>query len=447
VLSTEPSDDAGADTADRYEWQAAMAAADGLALYLDAIEDGSRRAGDDSGIICEHHEDWVVVRSDEAELVSAKHRDPSVAVFTTIAQLLGDGGLAHLFGRWHAMSELPYCRLVTTAGLGRGPAQELSETAQALRNLAEGGQMLLASDDHEKVIVQFAKGLQQHAEGFLPDSWRAAIAAGAADPADGNLELTGRFLSMLRIDEGKPSRTYISHAAPNMYCGPILGVLGHDVLMASSVWEAVLALFRVRMRAAGPMPRGALPHVQAGQPRLTSAALAERALAARTVTMSDIELTVRKAIANQAGYRPLVPPPRVTRLGIKMDEGLCTDNSIERAEQLRSDYRAYWRDRGSGDPLARPAQRRLRQALLRISDDSTAAITGPGKSLRGADLWREIQTRVEAMPAGEWSEDLDAELRLGGICDLTARCQVWFSQRFDVEARISAVRARQEQAS
>ena len=252
MLSTRPSDDAGADTADRYEWQAAMAAADGLALYLDAIEGGSRRTGDDTGIICEHHEDWVVVRSDEAELVSAKHRDPSVGVFTTIPQLLGDGGLAHLFGRWHALGELPYCRLVTTGGLGRGPAKELSEAAQALRSLADGGQMLLASDDHEKVIVQFAKGLQQHAAEFLPESWRAAIAAGAAGPADGHLDLIGRFLSMLRIDEGKPSRTYLGHAAPSMYCGPVLGVLGQDLVMAPSVWEAVLALFRVRMRAAGP---------------------------------------------------------------------------------------------------------------------------------------------------------------------------------------------------
>jgi hypothetical protein len=380
VLSTEPDDDAGADTADRYEWQAAMAAADGLSLYLDVIEGASRMVGADTGIICEHHEDWVVVRSGEAELVSAKHREPSVGVFTTIPQLLGDGGLAHLFGRWYATSELPYCRLVTTAGLGRGPAQELSEATQALRKLANSGQMLLASGGHEKIIAQFAKGLLRHTTGFLPDSWRAAIDGSAAAPADGHLEQAGRFLSMLRIDEGKPSRTYVGHAAPDMYCGPILRVLGQDVLIAASVWEAVLALFRVRMRAAGPKPRGALPYVQAGQPRLTAAALAERELAARTVTIADIDLTVRKAIANRAGYVPLIPAPRVTRLGIKMEEGLCTDNSIERAEQLRSDYQSYWRDRGSGDPLARPAQRRLRRALLRISDDATTAITGPGKA-------------------------------------------------------------------
>lgn len=446
VLSAEPEDDAGAQTADRYEWQAAMATADALSVYRDVLENGRSAADYDAGIICEHHEDWVVVVAGEAELVSGKHRDPSVAVFTTIAQLLGDGGLAHLFGRWHAMGELPYCRLVTTAGLGRGAAQELNEAARALRDLANDGQMLLASGAHERVIAQFTKGLQQTPR-FLPGSWRAAVDAGVADPAGEHLEQAGRFLSMLRIDEARPSRTLVGHAAPDMYCAPVLRTLGCDVLLAVSVWEAVMALFRARMRAAGPTPRGGLPYVQAGQARLGAAALAQRELAARTVTIPDLDVAIQKAISNRAGYLPLVPPPRVTRLGIKMEEGLCADNSIERAEQLRSDYRGYWSDRGNGDPLARPVQRRLRRALLRISDDATAAIAGSGAPLRGPELWREIKARVEAMPSGEWPEDLDADLRLGGICDLTAQCMVWFSERFDVTARLGAARARQGKMS
>jgi len=442
VLSAEPEDDAGAQTADRYEWQAAMAAADALSVYRDALEDGRSAADCDAGIICEHHEDWVVVVGGDAELVSGKHRDPSVAVFTTITQLLEDGGLAHLFGRWHAMGELPYCRLVTTAGLGRGAAQELNKAARALRASADDGQMLLVSEAQEQVIAQFAKGLQQIPK-FLPRSWKAAVDAGVTHPAGVHLEQAGRFLSMLRIDEARPSRILVGHAAPDMYCAPVLKILRRDVLLAVSVWEAVMALFRARMRAAGPTPRGELPHVQAGQVRLGAGALAQRELAARTVTIADLDVAIQKAISNRVGYLPLIPPPRVTRLGIKMAEGVCADNSIERAEQLRSDYRAYWSDRGSEDPLARAVQRRLRRALLRISDDATAAITGAGTPLRGPDLWRGIKARVEAMPSGEWPEDLDADLRLGGICDLTAQCMVWFSERFDVTARLVAARARQ----
>jgi hypothetical protein len=446
VLSAEPQDDAGAETADRYEWQAAMAAADALSLYRDTIENGRSVASSDAGIVCEHHEDWVVVVAGEAELVSGKHRDPSVAVFTTVNQLLGDGGLAHLFGRWHAIGELPYCRLVTTAGLGRGEVQELSEAARVLRDLANEGQMLLASSAHEAIIAQFAKGLQRTPK-FLPAAWRAAIDAGIEDPPGEQLEQACRFLSMLRIDEARPPRTYVSDAAPSMYCAPVLRALGRDALLAVSVWEAVMALFRARMRAAGPTPRGALPYIQAGQARLTTAALAQRELAARTVTIADLDFTIRKAISNQAGYLPLIPPPRVTRLGIKMEEGQCADNSIERAEQLRSDYLGYWSERGSGDPLARSVQRRLRRALLGISDDATTAIIDSGAPLRGPDLWRDIKARVEAMPPGEWPEDLDADLRLGGICDLTAQCLVWFGERFDIAARLPAARARQGEAS
>ena len=92
VLSAQPTDDAGAQTADRFEWQAAMAAADALSLYRETIDNGRLASATDAGIVCEHHEDWVVIGPGAAELVSGKHRDPSVAVFTTTNQLLGDGG-------------------------------------------------------------------------------------------------------------------------------------------------------------------------------------------------------------------------------------------------------------------------------------------------------------------------------------------------------------------
>ncbi len=59
----------------------------------------------------------------------------------------------------------------------------------------------------------------------------------------------------------------------------------------------------------------------------------------------------------------------------------------------------------------------------------------------GAELWRELQARVGALPDGEWPGDLDPDLRLGGACDLVAQCMVWFSERFDVDAHIAAVRA------
>jgi hypothetical protein len=67
-----------------------------------------------------------------------------------------------------------------------------------------------------------------------------------------------------------------------------------------------------------------------------------------------------------------------------MAAGCCTDNSIERAEQLRLDYQRYWRARVSGDPGARTSQHRLRRELLRISDQATAAVSAaPGAAWEG----------------------------------------------------------------
>src|SRR4051812_27874063 len=90
-------DDSGANTADRYYWQAAMAAADGLSLYLEALgNDGRLRPDCDDQVLCEWQEDWVLFAGNRVELVSGKHRDPSASAYTTITKLADDGGLAHL---------------------------------------------------------------------------------------------------------------------------------------------------------------------------------------------------------------------------------------------------------------------------------------------------------------------------------------------------------------
>jgi len=124
-----------------------------------------------------------------------------------------------------------------------------------------------------------------------------------------------------------------------------------------------------------------------------------------------------------------------------MTAGGCADNSIERAEQLRLDYQRYWRARVSGDPTARAAPERLRRALLRPSDQATSDVMATAEATWGAALWRELQARVEGIPAGSWPDDLDADLLLGGICDLANRCQVWFGISFDVDAELARLRA------
>lgn len=432
-MTVPPTDDAGADTADRYDWQAAMGAADGLALYCKALgDDGCLSAGEDRRIVCERHEDWVALHRGEAELVSAKHREPSYGAYTTVYQLVGDGGLAHLFSRWCALEEAPTCRLVTTPGLGRGPAQDLEAVTIHLRGQRLAGEAI-NGEDHGLVIAALCRELAKHSDS-LPQIWRDG-------ESDKQREQAARFLSMLTIQHGETPRTVVQHAAPSMYVRPVLQRLGIDV-PPEAVWEAVLSLFRARMRAKGPIPQGALPDVLAYRPGTPPSGPAEieRALAARIVTVLDIDLAVRTALANPGGYQPLPRLTRTSRMAVKMETGRCSDNSIERAEQLRLDHQDYWRTRISSDPAARADQERLRRLLLRISDDATAAVP-KASDPRGAQLWAELQARLDATPASQVPENMDPDLLLGGICDLANRCRVWFSDSFDVEAEIARRRA------
>lgn len=154
-------DDSGAHTADRYDWQAAMAAADGLALYFEGMDTTGRLRPDcHDKIVCEWHEDWVVYRGDSVELVSGKHRDPGTGAYTTVAKLTREGGLAHLFNRWAALYETASCRLVTSGGLSSGAPQDLLAAAQHFRSKRSAGQTVVVTDAHAPIVTQLRKAVE-----------------------------------------------------------------------------------------------------------------------------------------------------------------------------------------------------------------------------------------------------------------------------------------------
>jgi len=56
VVATPVGDDAGARTADLYDWQAAMAASDGFRMFADALDDQGHLRQDATGqVICGNH--------------------------------------------------------------------------------------------------------------------------------------------------------------------------------------------------------------------------------------------------------------------------------------------------------------------------------------------------------------------------------------------------------
>ncbi|WP_146779105.1 hypothetical protein [Actinomadura craniellae] len=447
IMTTLPPDDAGARTADLYDWQASMAAADGLELYRTALK-GDENLTDREAcrILCEYHEDWVAIRGNDAELVSAKHKEPSFGAYTTINQLRGDGGLGHLFSRWLALGEKPKCRLVTTAGLAAGAPQELDKAIVILRSQRLDSKPLVVAGSPGKAVSEFARTLLSNPDS-LPAQWKSTGSGRKSSPTVEQREQVARFLSALTLQCGRPGRAHIEYAAPGMYAKPVLTQLGYPNTPPEAVWEAVLGIVRSRMRAAGPRPEGGLQPVLA---HTSTTALEtvepEDHLAARIVTLGDIDVAVKTAIALPGGFMPLPMLIRTSRLAVKMAAGHCGDNSIERAEQLKLDFQNYWRARASGDPAAGLEKERLMRALHRLSDQA-AAVTETHDHPWGADFWTEVQTRIEVMLASENRDDLDLDLLLGGICELASRCKVWFSRGFDVEAAIAQARARQRAAS
>jgi hypothetical protein len=300
-----------------------MAAADGLRMYFDALDaDGRLVEADECRVLCERHEDWVALRGADAELVSAKHPGLSFGAYTTMNSLADDGGLAHLFDRWLAMQEKATCRLVTTAGLD-GPPKQLGAVAEKLRDRRLAGQELISDGEFDEQLTAFGKALLKHCDG-LSSRWNP----GPGEPSDGvpaaeHLSQIARFLSMLQF---QPSirKDYVVFAAPGMYAQPVLDRLGSSAA-ADAVWEAVVSLFRARMRAAGPTPTGGLPSVLAytlGASSPTPVDL-EGELGNRIVTLTDIDLAVRTAIAFPQGFARLPRMVRTSLCGSQIRFGGC----------------------------------------------------------------------------------------------------------------------------
>jgi len=446
VVAVAAGNDAGARTADLYDWQAAMATADGLRLFADALDSDGHLLPQAGGcIICEHHEDWTVLNEPDAELVSAKHREPSSGAWTTIKQLVDKGGLAHLFGRWLLLDEKPNVRLVTCAALAPGDPRKLVKVTVLLRDQATGCELdSSALTLVNEVAMSFAKELLLHRDG-LPEQWRAPAGASAKTlvVSDAHGQKVCLVLVMLFIDDGRPHREVAEHAAPSMYMQPVLDKLGRRDVPASAVWEAVLQLFRVRMRAQGPVPDGALPLVLVASSNsggATSAFEVRHALHARTIDVHDVAIAIRTALANPFGYMPLSVPDQLSKLSVKMAWGGCADTSISRAERLRSDFKRYWRDRGDSVPGSAAERYVMERTFLRVADEVTSEVrTATGTW--GSPFWIALADHLGRLHESGPIDGLDNELALGGICDLAAKCEVWFSPRFDVKVEIARLRA------
>lgn len=401
LRETPPPEDSGAETADRYEWQAMMATADVISLYFAKLDDaGNLVEGADFTVICEHHEDWAVDADAQSEIVSAKHREASVGPLNTYRQILNEGGVLHLFDRWQKLGMTPLCRLVTSAGLSGDAAR----TARACERLRQD----LSTEDSE--VLDVVRGLGQVVVG----------SATGINPVPERDDLLRAFLACLRFQDSQPQRKHLPDMAAERFGRPVAQRLGNGEA-AAAIWQAVLALVRPRMRAAGPSTGGALPTVMG--------TVHDNSLAARTLTCDDVDTAVRFALRNVAGYAPLPRMIKANRMAVKMAHGGCSDNAIERADSLRRQYGQYWRIRRSSPGLS-DQRLRLTNTLSRVVDEATHSVRADDRTW-GAELWRELDDRFRVLEGQRDAQGLDAYLLLGGVSELANQCKAWYSDRFD----------------
>ncbi|WP_203843228.1 hypothetical protein [Winogradskya humida] len=424
-------DDVGARTADQFEWQAAMAAADCLRLYWEELgADSAFRETIKIRIVCEHHEDWTVVYYADATLVSAKHYGENFSPYSTINSLMDEGGVAHLFSSWLALREKPTTRLVTATGAS-GDTAKLLELARVAMERRLDSVGLDPTPEQVDTLERFHQALLKHSAGYR-DHWAKVDGFRPGESATGTQQRQLiRFLSGFMFQYNPVNRHVIADAAPTRFVLPLLNRLG---IMADPgpVWVAVLGLVRQRMRSRGPTPSGGLLPVRplgSGGGTVTPAE-AEAMLVARIVTLTDIDQVIQQAITRPTGFANLRRLVRFSRLAIKMEAGSCPDTMIELAERLHREWLNYWRDHDL-DPTARSRKRRLERDLLRISVKATVLVRQRDAAW-GPTLWQQLETELERsqdiLPPG-----IDVSLALGGLCDLASNGEVWFSESFDVD--------------
>ena len=395
-----------------------MATVDLLSMYMDSLVTGRDPSTViDCGLVCEYHEDWTCVLHGEIELVSGKHKESAFGAYTTANSLLDDGGVAHLFDRWHSLGEVPRTRLVTTAGV--------SDDAEAIRKACEH------FVEHGPDAVPRNETTQTACNRLADRLSKKRAAAGLDEIKDLETAVLPRFLMTLTLQCGEPRRSFLPSGAPTAYAAPIARTLGRSDL-AVAVWEAVLSLVRNRMRDAGPSRLGLLHSLAPGGPD---------ELERRTVTVADAHVAIAAALATPGGYVPLPKLVITNKMAVKMHEGQCAATSVDRAEALRKRFASSRRARRSS-PGAREDELELELFLRRIADRATGDTRTTDGSPWGAKLWSELEDRLDLEAGKGLAVGIDTDMLLGGVADLANQCKVWFSESFDAQARIRELRER-----
>ena len=379
-FAAEPIEDDGAGTAHRYLFQYCCAAARLLAALA---------TGTHCELICEWHEDYLIVTSHGVEAVSVKHRENHLAAWT-IASLAGDEGkLQHLLDTFSRGGGIDCC-LETNRG---HRVQELW------------------SDDP-----------------IAREGARSAMAARLTAP---RAEVDA-FLDHLRISQPPaPDRQHIVATYAALYAAPALdrqGILGVSPSRAIRIAFGLVAAASVDR-----VPERAWVAILAAAPADRAAVIAEQRLQARCITDEHLKEALLEAAREEVPRLQALDgdaPPETT-MSRKLEAGGLGPSVVDSARRRRRmwfSHRAQVRDIGERED-------ELRSLQEWVQDEANAAETAAvdtGAMPYGPQMYQRLMTRLrsdEALPPGTRREDSNAALLAGAAFELTDDCFVWWSPR------------------
>lgn len=417
-------EDSGAQTLNRYAWQASMAVIDLFAL---AIAEWGVDPGAHFAVVCEHHEDYVVIASTGTTLVSVKHRERTRGGWT-LAALVADGGLAHLFDRWRSLDTSFGCRLVTcinTAASGN----KFSDLHSAVR----GGVPL--DGDLRDTLKAFATKLASscNASQAELDSWLDVTGA----PTDALLNVCVEFLSAFQLDASRSDRDDLRYSAIAKYAAPFVEALDIALEHAPSMWTRCNDQLLSRMQGQGAVAHGGIRQVvDLYRGDMTQADSLAEALQSRVFSSDDLRELLDLCVSLQLESTLVEDLPAPTVLSAKVINGGLTLTTAHLAEDVAQAWRMFESSAEHGGPGALTQVSSLRAWVQSRASEASEEATASG-TVDGRMMWGRLQQLLKDVPEEIASPAVTPQVLLGAACVLASECKVWFSPAFSIEDAVS----------
>lgn len=389
LAAKRPDEDAGATSSGYYEFQYGWVARHALEMTDPSCEL--------KWILCEWHTDFILGWADSFAPVSVKHREPNSGHWT-VATLFSDGGMNTLYTRWHELGRPAQCRWVTNGGL--------NTECQALARAC-------AATDGEAFEAWFDK------YGFRFDgATRADVVA---------------FLTALRLHSDSSRSKDQRIVQIDSAARPALRGLGLSAVEAPAVYDAVVNIARTASQGFGGTEPATWSCSSAGA--FDAAVLAASDSAKRVIRPEPVAEVARK-LAMPAAAEPPPTSAENTTLIKKLRRGEVVPTAEMAARRTRMGWTAY--EATYSEPLPVAGQPSAFETLRsRVALEATDAQIGAAKHGQpyGDRMYEEMRTRMRAVATEPSSlRALTPALLMGLAYDLTARCEIWWSERFDPDA-------------